>query len=141
MSVRLGRFMESSGVLPNTQFAYRKGLGTCDVLLFVSHTLQSAGVGRRPGSYRLISAQPLIGPTNKEFCISSVLWVLEVLCCLYRHSFYQIDHSTLWWTVAGVNLLTSYQKCHRAVFWPRYCFSYTPRSFFYSGEFADQLCR
>ena len=28
--------------LPTTQFAYRKGLGTCDALLCVSHTLQSA---------------------------------------------------------------------------------------------------
>ena len=34
--------MECSGVLPTTQFAYRKGMGTCDALLFVSHTLQSA---------------------------------------------------------------------------------------------------
>ena len=42
MSVRLGRFMERSGVLPTTQFAYRKGLGTCDALLCVTHTLQSA---------------------------------------------------------------------------------------------------
>ena len=42
VSVRLGRFLERSGVLPTTQFAYRKGLGTCDVLLCVSHTLQSA---------------------------------------------------------------------------------------------------
>ena len=42
MSVRLGRFMELSGVLPTTQFAYRKGLGTCDALLCVSHTLQNA---------------------------------------------------------------------------------------------------
>ena len=42
MSVRLGRFMECSGVLPTTQFAYRKGLRTCDTLLCVSHTLQSA---------------------------------------------------------------------------------------------------
>ena len=39
MSVRLGRFLEGSGVLPTTQFAYRKGLGTCDALLFVSHAL------------------------------------------------------------------------------------------------------
>ena len=30
VSVRLGRFMEHCGVLPNNQFAYRKGLGTCD---------------------------------------------------------------------------------------------------------------
>ena len=42
MSVRLIRFIECSGVLPTTKFAYRKGLGTCDVLLCVSHTLQSA---------------------------------------------------------------------------------------------------
>ena len=42
VSVRYGRFMERSGVLPTTQFAYRKGLGTCDALLCVSHTLQSA---------------------------------------------------------------------------------------------------
>ena len=42
VSVRLGRFMERSVLLPTTQFAYRKGLGTCDALLCVSHTLQSA---------------------------------------------------------------------------------------------------
>ena len=34
--------MKGSGVLPTTQFAYRKGLGTCDALLCVSHMLQSA---------------------------------------------------------------------------------------------------
>ena len=34
--------MECSDVLPTTQFAYRKGLGACDALLCVSHTLQSA---------------------------------------------------------------------------------------------------
>ena len=42
VSVRLIRFVELSGVLPTTQFAYRKGLGTCDALLYVSHTLQSS---------------------------------------------------------------------------------------------------
>ena len=34
--------MERSGVLPTTQSAYRKGLGTCDALLCMSHTLQCA---------------------------------------------------------------------------------------------------
>ena len=29
-------------MFPTTLFAYRKGLGTCDALLCVSHTLQSA---------------------------------------------------------------------------------------------------
>ena len=33
VSVRLGRFMERSGVLLTTQFAFRKGLGTFDALL------------------------------------------------------------------------------------------------------------
>ena len=42
VSVRLGRFMERIGVLPTTQFADRNGLGTCDALLSMSHTLQSA---------------------------------------------------------------------------------------------------
>ena len=42
MSARLGRFMECSGVLPTTQFAYWTGLGACDSLLCVSHTLHSA---------------------------------------------------------------------------------------------------
>ena len=40
--VHLGRFMDGRGVLPTTQFAYRKGLGTCDALLCVAHTLQNA---------------------------------------------------------------------------------------------------
>ena len=33
--------MECIGVLPTTQFAYWKGLSTCDARLCVSHTLQS----------------------------------------------------------------------------------------------------
>ena len=35
MSDRFGRFIELSGVLPITQFACRKGLGTCEMLLCV----------------------------------------------------------------------------------------------------------
>ena len=45
LSVRLGRFMDGSGVFPTTKFAYRKGLGTYDELLPVlcmPHTLQNA---------------------------------------------------------------------------------------------------
>ena len=42
VSVRLGRSMECSGVMPTTRFAYRKGPGTWDALLCVSHRLQSA---------------------------------------------------------------------------------------------------
>ena len=42
MSVRLGRFTECRGVLPTTQCADRKGLGTYDAILCVTHILQSA---------------------------------------------------------------------------------------------------
>ena len=40
-------------------------------------------VDRKLRSSRLISVQPLVGSTIREFCIRSVLWILEVLCCLY----------------------------------------------------------
>ena len=39
---RLGRFMESNGVIPRTQHAFRRGLGTCDALLHISHLIQTA---------------------------------------------------------------------------------------------------
>ena len=118
VSVHLVWFMECCGELPTIQFAYQKGLDTCAALLCVLHTLQSHWrVRRRLGSFILISAQPLIGSTIREFCISSVLWVLGVMCCLYWHSFYQINNSTLWWMVVGVNWLTLCQECCRAVFW------------------------
>ena len=87
-------------------------------------------VGRRLGSWGLISVQSLIGSTIWAFAISPALWVLEVLSCLYWHSFYETDHNTLWWMVVWVNWLTLHQECRRAVFWARYCCSCTLRSFF-----------
>ena len=65
---------------------------------------------RRLGLNRLISAQPLIVSTINEFSISTALWVLEVLCCPYWHSFNQIDHSTIWLMVVGVNWLMLCQE-------------------------------
>ena len=79
VAVCLGQFMEHCGVHPTTQFAYRKDLGTCDALLCHIH----CRAGRRPGLCRSTSALLLIGSTISELSISSALWVLEVLCCLY----------------------------------------------------------
>ena len=74
VSVRFGRFMERSGVLPTTQFAYRKGLGTCDALLCVSHTRQSAlGSGQEARIVQIDSVQSLIGSTIWAFSRSSAL--------------------------------------------------------------------
>ena len=87
-------------------------------------------VDRKLGLCRLISVQPLIRSTIRAFFRSSALCGFDVLCCLYWHSFYQTDNSTLWWMVVKVNWLRLYQQCRRAVFWARYCSSCTLRSFF-----------
>ena len=39
---KLSYFLESKGMPPLSQFSYRRGLGTCDALLTLSHSLQSA---------------------------------------------------------------------------------------------------
>ena len=133
VSVRLGRFLEPSGVLPTTQFAYRKGLGYIPVMHFCAcpiHCRVHWRVGRRLGSCRSTSVQPLICSTIWAFSISSALWVLDVLSCLYRHTFYQTDHSKLWFMVVEVNGLMLYQECRSAVFWARYCSSCARQSFF-----------
>ena len=46
----------------------------------------------------------------------------------------QTDHSTLWWMVVGVNWLTLYQECRRAVFWPVIVPTIHLGALFHSGE-------
>ena len=76
--------MEGRGVLPTTQFAYRKGLGTCDALLCVAHNLQNAlemGQGDRIVQIDFSAAFDRVN--HQGFSSSSVLWELEVQCCLF----------------------------------------------------------
>ena len=61
--------MERNGVLPTTQFAYWKGLVTCDALVSKVHWR----VGRLLRSCILISVQFLISSTIRAFSISSAL--------------------------------------------------------------------
>ena len=76
--------MEHCGVLPTNQFAYRKGLGTCDVLLCVSHTLQSAlERGQEARIVQIDFSAAFVMVYHQEFSIGSALSVSEVLCCLY----------------------------------------------------------
>ena len=80
VSVRLGRFMGRNGVLPTTQLAYRKALGTSDALLCVSHTLQSAlESGQQDRIVQIDFSAALIGLIITPFTMCSALWVLEVL--------------------------------------------------------------
>ena len=84
VSVRIGRFMERSGVLPTVQLLI--GKVWVPVVHFCScpiHCKVHWRMGRRQGSCRLISVQPLIGSTIRAFSIIFARWVLEVLCCLY----------------------------------------------------------
>ena len=84
VTIHLERFKELSSVLQTMQFAYRKGLGTYDAPLCVYCTLHSAlESGQEDRMVQIDFSGVLIGSTIREFCISSVLWVLEILCCLY----------------------------------------------------------
>ena len=44
-----------------------------------------------------------------------------MFCVVYIDSFYQIDHSRLWWTVVGINKLMMCQGCCWEFFWARQC--------------------
>ena len=61
--------MERSGVLPTTQFAYRKGLCTSDALLCMSHTLQcELKSGQEARIVQIdLSAASIIESTIREF--------------------------------------------------------------------------
>ena len=93
VSVRLGRFVERSGVFPAIQFAYRSVCVT--VMLFFVYPIHCKYIEewvKRLGLWILTSALHLRGSTIRVFSLYSDLWVLEVLCCLYCHSICQIDH-------------------------------------------------
>ena len=75
--------MEHSGVLPTRQFAYRKGLCTCDALLFVSHTLKSALDSGQEARIVQIDFSGAFDMVNHQGILYFVLWVLKDVCCLY----------------------------------------------------------
>ena len=66
VSVRLGPFMENNGVLPTTQFACQKGMGTCDALLCVSHALQSALESGQEGRIVQIDCSAAFAKVNHQ---------------------------------------------------------------------------
>ena len=104
--------------------------GTCDALLCVSHTLQSTlERGQEARLRKLILLQPLLGSIHGVFSISSALWVLEVVCCLDWHSFFQTSHGTLWWMVIWVNWLTLCQGCQGSVLGSLFFLLYTSEFF------------
>ena len=84
MSVRVGRFVECYGVLPNIQFAYRKGLGTCDSLLCLSHSLRSALESGQEARIVQIYISAAFNRVYRQGILYNLCSVgLEVLFCLY----------------------------------------------------------
>ena len=56
---KLSNFLQRHGMLPPSKFSYRRGLGTCDDLLTLSHSLQVAldrGMEGKACSARLLSS-------------------------------------------------------------------------------------
>ena len=82
--VRICLFMECRSVLPTTQFAYRKVLALV-MPIFFWHTPYRVlwRWGRRLELFRSTSVPLLTGSTIRGFSSSSVLWELEVQCCLF----------------------------------------------------------
>ena len=117
VSVCLGRFMECRGVLPATQFAYRKGLGTYDVLFCVAHALESAlEMGQLARILQIYYSAAFDSVNHRGFSSCSVLWKLEVQCCLFCHSM-------SWWMVVIANWLMWCRRCLREMFWALCCSS------------------
>ena len=86
--------MERSGVLPITKFAYQKGLGTCDALLCVSHTLQNSLEAR----IVQIDLSAAIDRVNHQDILYALCGYWR-FCVFYIDRFYENDRSTLWWMV------------------------------------------
>ena len=136
VSVCLGRFMERSGVLPTTQFPYRKGLGTCGCTsVRVPCTAESLESGQEARIVQIdfsaaVDRVKHLGILYKLFSVGIGGSVLSI----FFHSFYETDHSKLWLMVVEVNWLTLYQECRRAVFLARFCSTCTRRAFSHFGK-------
>ena len=84
VSVRLGRFMNAVvSYQPPSLLIGKVWVPVIHFCVCPIHCRVHWRMGRRLGSYRLTSVQLLIGSTIWAFSISSALWVLEVLSCLY----------------------------------------------------------
>ena len=131
VSVRLRRFIECSGVLPTTQFAYQKGLSTCDALLCLFHTLKSSLESEQEARIVQVDFSAAFTMGNDKGILYK-LWSMDIWGSVLSvfTQFLSNNHSTLWWMVVWVNWLTLCQDCRRAVFWARYCFSCTLQSIF-----------
>ena len=138
VSVHLGRFMVPSGVLPTTQFALRRGLGTCDALSYVSHTLQNASDSRQEArifdftlhtqetdfiaAHDLVNHQRILYKLYSVNIGGSVLLILPLFLS-NRSNHVMVDNFL-------IKLLNVASGVPQEVFCASYCYFCTPRSCF-----------
>ena len=99
-------------VLLTNQFAYWKDLGTCDALLCMSHTLQSALESEQEARIVQVDFSAAFDRVNHQ----GILYTVYRLCSVgiggsvlaILTQFLSNHYSTLWWMVVGVNWLTLY---------------------------------
>ena len=124
--------MERSGVLPTTQFAYQKGLGTCDAVLCVSHTLQSALESGQEARIMQIDFSAAFDRVNHQgilYKLCSVGIGGSVMSILKQFLSNQSQHVTMvdCFRSKLVNVVSGVPQGSDLA---HYCSSYTPRSFF-----------
>ena len=109
--------MERSGVLPTTQFAYHKGLGTCNALLCVSHTLQSTLESGQEARILQIYFSAAFDRVNHLGILYKLCYV-DILGSVLSILTQFISNRSQHVMVDGCpsNWLTLYQECRRAVF-------------------------
>ena len=119
--------------LPTTQFAYQKGLGTCNALLCVSHTLQSALESGQEARIVQINFSTAFDRVNHQgilYRLSSVGIGGSVLSVpkqfLSNRSQYVLVDGCMFWS----NWSTLCQEWRRAVFWARCCSFCKPQNLF-----------
>ena len=108
--------MKRSGVLPITQFGYRKGLGICDALLCLFHTLQStweSGQDARIVQTDFSAAFDRVNHQGILYKLCSVGIGGSVLSILTQ--FLSTDHCTL------VHLLAAEPRCTAGLLFPSQC--------------------
>ena len=130
MSVHLGHFMEGRGVLPTTLFTYRKGLGTCDALLWVAHIVQNAleiGQEARIVHINFSAAFDRVNHQGILFKLCSVGVGGSVLSVLTQF----LSNQSQYVVVDGCRskLVNIVSGCLRVVFWACSCSSCTLQSF------------
>ena len=78
-------YMERSRVLPTTQFAYQKGLGTCNDLVCAPHTLKREFKREQKARIVQIDLCAAFDRVNHQGILHKLCFVgvLKVLCCLY----------------------------------------------------------